>query len=303
MKKMCKKLILISVFLNIFCILTCIINNGVVYAAPNSINETMSKEEIMDKYYELKKDNQELIEKYDKISGEWSSKKDSIDNSIFNIITIGSSMLVVLSMAAAIYVRKHIQNKVKQLYENKINNIIENEINKKLPKEVSDQLSKKTEEEIQCIERIANKYKTEQKLKEEKNILVISKNKEEEKLLKDLNLLNQFKQTKMRILGDKIDDLNQYDVILFNDIKGYLTDDEMNEMIRKNSNENAVYFYFNKKAGRYFKSEKPDNTNFAKSNATFVGNLIDLMRYQDDVLKNDKSNNESIGCTEDIVMK
>lgn len=316
MKKIFNKLILISVFMNVFCILTCIINNQVVYAVPNSITETMSKEEIMNKFDKLEKENEILKDKYSNLKEkladekiEIEKKKESVDRSIFGLITIGSSVLGVLSMGGAIYVKKHIQNKVKKLYENKINCIIENEINKKLPKEVSEQVSNKAKEEIQYIERIVNKYKTEQNLKKEKNIFVLSKNKEEEKLLKDSNLLNQFEKVKMDTLGNKIDDLSKYDVIVFNDINGYLTDGEMNEMIRENSNENAVYFYFNKhnsndpKKNKIFKCKENENTNFAKSNATFVGNLIDLMKYQDDVLRNKKSNNKSIDCIEDIVMK
>ncbi len=103
MRNMCKKLILISVFFNIFCILISGINNQAVYAAPNSINETMSKEEIMNKYYELKKDNQELIEEYNKLSHEWSDekieiekKKENVDSSIVKIVTFGSLFLILL---------------------------------------------------------------------------------------------------------------------------------------------------------------------------------------------------------------
>jgi len=294
MKDIYIKLILISIFLNIFCILVCGINSRVVYAAPNSINETMSKEEIMDKYYELKKDNQELIEKYDKLSHAWSDekieiekKKESVDDSVFEIITIGSTIVIVLTSIYGMslwVIIKHINDKVKKT------------------------VAEKAKVEIKHIEKMVGDCKREEKLKKEKKILIISKNKEVENLLENSNLLNQFKKVKMAILGNRIDSLGlaEYDVILFNDINGdftnneikemirknhtkdtvYFTDYEMNEMIRKNSNENAVYFYFNKKAGRYFNSERSDNTNFAKSNSTFVENLIDLMKYQDDVLKN-----------------
>ncbi|EKX79807.1 hypothetical protein CFSAN001628_009883 [Clostridium botulinum CFSAN001628] len=306
MRNMCKKLILISVFFNIFCILISGINNQAVYAAPNSINETMSKEEIMNKYYELKKDNQELIEEYNKLSHEWSDekieiekKKENVDSSIVKIVTFGSLFLILSSMGIFVYVKKHMQNKIKELYENKINHIVENEINKKLPKEVSKQVSKKTGEEIEYIEKTAKECKREQTLMKEKNILVISNDNEEEKLLKDSNLLNQFEKAEMVVLGNEIDNLGEYDVILFNDINGYLEDGEMNKIIDDNidNKKNAVYFYFTRNYKRTFKSNKPNNTNFAKSNSTFVGNLIDLMKYQDDVLKNKKYNNECVGCT------
>ncbi|GAA0741498.1 NARF domain-containing protein [Clostridium oceanicum] len=308
MKNICKKIILISVFLNIFCILDCGINSGVVYAAPNSINETMSKEEIMKKYYELKKDNQELIEKYDKLNGKWSSKKDNIDNRLDKIEIYGKSILVILGISI-FQVIKDIKNKIKSVVENEVNNkvpmVVENEISNKVPKEVSEQVSKKTKEEIEYIERTAQECKREQTLMEEKNIIVISKNKEEEKLLEDSNLLNQFEKVKMAIIDNKINNLAEYDVILFNDIRGNLENEEMNKIIDGNidNKKNAVYFYFTRNYKRTFKSNKSNNTNFAKSNSTFVGNLIDLMKYQDDVLKNKKSNNESIGCCEDTVMK
>ncbi len=106
------------------------------------------------------------------------------------------------------------QNKIKELYENKINHIVENEINKKLPKEVSKQVSKKTGEEIEYIEKTAKECKREQTLMKEKNILVISNDNEEEKLLKDSNLLNQFEKAEMVVLGNEIDNLGEYDVIL-----------------------------------------------------------------------------------------
>ncbi|NEU06074.1 NARF domain-containing protein [Clostridium senegalense] len=292
MRKICKKLILILVFFNIFYILNCGINNKIVYAVPNSINETMSKEEIMEKYYELKKDNQELIENYNKLYSEWSSKKDNIDNRVDKIEVIGASIFLILTiLGVSVYqIIKGIDNKIKLVVKNEVNNkvplVVENEVINKVPKEVE----RKIGDEINHIEKMVEECKREEKLKEEKNILIISKNKEEEKLLKDSNLLSQFKEPKMKILEDKIDDLNQYDVILFNDINGYLEDSEMNRIVNISINTNLVYFYFTKTKKR-FESKKPDSTNFANINTTFVGNLLDLMKYQDDVLKNNKINN------------
>lgn len=284
MRKMCKKLILISVFFNIFYILISGINNQVVYAAPNSINETMSKEEIMDKYYELKKDNQELTEKYDKLNGEWSSEKDSIDNRVDKIEIIGTSILVILG--ASVYrMVKGIDKEIKLVVENKLNEkvplVVENEVNNKVPKVIAE----KVEIETERIRRMVDDCKKEEKLMKEKNILIISedseKQKEIKKILKKFNKITDFR------LGDELYDLNKYDVILFNNIDGASKKEELNEIIKNNDNINAVYFYFNKER-KIFDSEKPDNTNFANANSTLVGNLLDLMKYQDDILNNEE---------------
>ena len=108
MKKRYKILIFVSLFY--------IIVGQKIYAVQNNNVATMSKEEIMEKYYELKKDNQELIDKYNELNGEWSEKKESA----FRFITIGSSLLLLYSMGITIYVRKHIKDKIEDLSKNKI---------------------------------------------------------------------------------------------------------------------------------------------------------------------------------------
>ncbi len=52
------------------------------------------------------------------------------------------------------------------------------------------------------------------------------------------------KKLKWIVLGNEIDNLGEYDVILFNDINGYLEDGEMNKIIDDNidNKKNAVYF-------------------------------------------------------------
>lgn len=278
MKKIYKRLTLIAVFLTIFCPSIYDVNNKIVYAAPTSISETMSKEEIMEKYYELKKDNQELIEKYNKLSEEWSSKKDNIDNRIKvieNCAKVISIIIMVVLGGSVVGIFKYIKDKV--------------------PKEVNKKVSEKTDAEFKYIESIIEDCKKEKELRDYKKIVVISKNNEEENILKDSDLLKQFQHVyynEYNKLENETNNLKKYDVILFNDINGYFEDFEMNRIIKTNTNKNAVYFYFNKhnvknpNQNKTFKCEGNENTNFAKSNSTFVGNLIDLMKYQDDILKN-----------------
>lgn len=271
-----------------------IFSSPIVYAANT---ETMSKEEIMKKYYELKDENQKLQDKNNDLYQKWADEKieiSNVNNEVLKIITIGSAIglviAIVMPMGIFIYVKKHIKNKIEKIAKTKIDKMIEDMMVSKIDEKVSEQV----EEEKGNIEKMILKCKKEENLKKNKEILVISKSKKEEDQIK--NLLKPFKNTYYFILGKEPDDLSRYDVILFNDINGKLFDEnntEAEKIIDDNRNNNAVYFYFTKETRKQFKSSKTENINFAKSNSTLCSNLIDLMNYQDDILlnKNNKCQN------------
>lgn len=283
MKMVCKKLILISVFLNIFCILACGINSQVVYAAPNSINETMSKEETMNKYYELKKDNQELIEKYDKLNGEWSSKKHSIDyevdktnNRLDKIYICAGVIVLLLSVLLRMSLRE-----IRKCINDKVKSVVENEVNDKVPNEVKDKVGI----EVDRLKKIVDDCKKEEKLMKEKNILVISKEYEDKKDVEDVMV---------RFIGAKyeevvnINDLEKYDAIIFNNRNNKISHEEIIEIIDKSCmDDKKVYLYF----GGRLEQKSTQNINYASSKITLYNNLMNLLKFQDDILLKSENGN------------
>ncbi len=272
-------------------ILIFIVSSPVVYAVNN---ETMSKDEIMTKYYELKDENQKLKYKYNDLEQKWANekidignKKSNMDDRVTKIEIIGSALFIVFSVLApmgiTIYVKKHIKDKIEELAKTKIDIMIEKEMVNK----IDEKISKQVEKEKGLVEKMILDCKKEEILMETKRILAISKNKYDEEEIK--KLLKKFKELDTAIL-DKQCNVDTYDVILFNDINGEINDNEMKTIINDNSNKNAVYFYFNKrninnpKINKMFRYEKNENINFAKSNSTICGNLLDLIKYQEDIL-------------------
>ncbi|NFO88483.1 hypothetical protein FDC58_07065 [Clostridium botulinum] len=265
-------------------ILIFIASSPVVYAVNN---ETMPKDEMMTKYYELKDENQKLNDKYNDLKQKWAdekidieNKKSNMDDSLNKIKIIGSALFIVFSVLApmgiTIYVKKHIKDKIEELAKTKINIMIEKEMVNK----IDDKISKQVEKEKGLVEKMILDCKKEEILMETKRILAISKNKDDEEEIK--KLLKKFKELDTVIL-DKQCNVDTYDVILFNNITGEIKDDEMESIIKDNNNNNAVYFYFTK-IGWQFKTKETENINFASSNTTICGNLLDLMKYQEDIL-------------------
>ncbi len=272
-------------------ILIFIVSSPVVYAVND---ETMSEYEIMTKYYELKDENQKLKDKYNDLEQKWANekidignKKSNMDDRVTKIEIIGSALFIVFSVLApmgiTIYVKKHIKDKIEELAKTKIDIMIEKEMVNK----IDEKISKQVEKEKGLVEKMILDRKTEKILMETKKILAISKNNDDEEEIK--KLLKQFKELKTVMLGKQYN-VDAYDVILFNDINGKIKDAEMKEIIDDNINKSAVYFYFNKrninnpKINKMFRYEKNENINFAKSNSTICGNLLDLMKYQEDIL-------------------
>lgn len=281
MKQLYKKIVFMVVLLNIFFNLIYGIGNEIVFAAPNAnviskssiSTETMSKEEIMKKYYELKEDNQNLIEKYNKLNGEWSTKKDNIDNRLDSIEIVGKALFAIITffLGGSLYgIYISIKSKA------------EKEVNAKVVEEVAEKVGT----EVKRIESKVSEWKREEYLMKEKKILVISNSEDEQKKLVDLNLLNKFKKVKYVLLGGSLAELSERDVIIFNGINGEDKKDELETIIKENRNKRGVYFYFKKGRPR-FQLDITESINFANSNTTFRGNLLDLMKYQDDVLGKD----------------
>ena len=282
MKKMCKKLILISVFFNIFCILISGINNQVAYAEPNSTNETMSKEEIMNKYYELKKDNQELIEEYNKLSHEWSDekieiekKKESVDNNVIKIITIGSASLIVLTGLfgiSVIGIIKHINHMVKSTVESKV--------------------AEKTEEEFKCIKNLIESRREDKNLMTKKKILLLYSDEKKRNCID--YILNKFNISKCNSIDDEFD-LNNYDIILFNNEccskeKSEEYKEKIESIIEENNNkQNICYFYYSTNVR--LKEGISSKLNYANSQMTLYLNLLNLLKFHEDVLLNNSKIN------------
>lgn len=244
----------------------------VVYASP-SINNIISKEEIMDKYYEVKKDKQELMDMYNELNRELLSEKEIM----IKIKVIGSSVLIVYSMGICIYVKKYIKDKIEELSKNKINGIIEKEMTNKIDNEISKQFTVNEGH----IKKMIKECSREEYLIKNKKILVISKDDDDEYEIR--SLLKQFKEIETVKLNCKHYNLSNYDVIFFNDISGNIDKDEMIKIIEENDNNKAVYMYFNK-TRKLLDYKKNQNINFATNNVTVSGNLLDLMKYQDDIL-------------------
>lgn len=262
-------------------ILIFIVSSPVVYAVNN---ETMSKDEMMTKYYELKDENQKLKDKYNDLDQKYSDKIIDIKNKALNIdnsltkikiICIGFSVLA--PMGITIYVKKHIKDKIEELAKTKIDIMIEKEMVNK----IDEKISKQVEKEKGLVEKMIVDCKKEKILMETKRILAISKNKNDEEEIK--KLLKKFKELEPVMLGEQCN-VETYDVILFNHINGEIEKKEMETIINDNSNKNAVYFYFNKIRGQRFETKETENINFANSNSTICGNLLDLMNYQEDIL-------------------
>lgn len=251
MKKIYKSLILKIMILTSFLFIVSFLgkNYKEVYAS------TISSEEIMQKEVEnLKEKNKNLEEKYSELSKTFDK--------IIGIVTGVSAVFGV----SVFYLVKQ-SNKIAQKH-----------------------IAKKIGEETDRIKSMIKACKKEEKLKNEKNILVISENDQEEQEIQ--KLLKPFKKITTIKIIDNSKELNKYDVILFNDINGNIQNEDMKKIINKNSNDKAVYFYFNKrdikdpnKKPKIFIYEGNENINYAKSNTTFYGNLIDLMKYQEEILK------------------
>lgn len=266
MKEIYKSLILKVMILTSFLFIVSFLgkNYKEVYAS------TISSEEIMQKeLQDLKKNNKELEEKY---------------LELYNITKIVKTVIVIFLGGSGISIYK-IKKKIDKEVEKRVSEEVDKEVSKKVPVEVSEKIG----EETNRIELMINASKKEEQLKNEKNILVISQNDEEEKEIQ--RLLKPFKKITTIKTIDDIKELNQYDVIFFNDINGNIKDEDMKKIINRNSNDKAVYFYFNKrnirdpKINKMFRYEGNENINFAKSNTTLYGNLIDLMKYQEEILK------------------
>ncbi|WP_252249351.1 NARF domain-containing protein [Clostridium sp. VAP23] len=261
-------------------ILIFIVSSPVVYAVND---EAMSKYEIMAKYYELKDENQKLKDKYNDLDQKSSdkiidikNKALNIENSLTKIKIIGIGFSVLAPMGITIYVKKHIKDKIEELAKTKIDIMIEKEMVNKIDKKIS----KQVEKEKGLVEKMILDRKTEKILMETKKILAISKNNDDEEEIK--KLLKKFIGLEPVMLGEQCN-VEMYDVILFNHINAEIEKKEMETIINNNSNKNAVYFYFNKTGGQ-FKTKETENINFASSNATICGNLLDLMKYQEDIL-------------------
>ncbi|KEH96879.1 hypothetical protein Z962_05830 [Clostridium botulinum C/D str. BKT12695] len=196
-----------------------------------------------------------------------------------------------------------IKKEIGKRVQKEVNKKVIKEVNKKVPQQVA----KRVGEETERVKLMIDNLKKDENLMCETKMIVISYNDEEEEEAK--SLLKQFKKTqfmKFNYALHNINELCRYDVIFFNDINGYIEEKDMKKIVYDNTNNQAVYFYFNKRNIRFqennikngqnnaikgqgiktFNCEGNENINFAKSNATLCGNLLDLMRYQEDILKN-----------------
>ncbi|SFA71740.1 NARF domain-containing protein [Clostridium frigidicarnis] len=261
MKRIYKTLSFIVLFIIIFCPYAYAVNN-----------ENMSKEEIMNKYYELKEENQKLKDKYSDLQEKWGAEKIDIDNKKSDlddrvkVIEIYGGVFAGILTVLGVSLWPIIKNKAKEVAEN----ITDREINKKV------------HGEIKHIKLMIDDCKKEEFLMKNKTILAISKEDDDENKIKDL--LKNFKKLETVMLDKRPNNLNGYDVILFNNIKGGFQKKEMQEIIQHNNNSKAVYFYFNKSNERL--DIKNDNINYATNDATICGNLLDLLKYQEDILIN-----------------
>ncbi|MFD3157039.1 NARF domain-containing protein [Haloimpatiens sp. FM7330] len=295
MKKIYKGLIFTAILFIIFCPSICLMdtNNSIVYAAKPSINETMSKEEIMKKYYELKKDNQELIEKYNALNQKWAdekidieSKKSSVDDRLVTIVTVGSALLLIFSLAITIYVKNHIKNKIKQLYENKINHIVEKEIDEKLPKEVANNV----EVEVEHIRKIVNECKKEEILMENKKILLLYSDKEKKSCIN--YVLIKFNIIRCVSIDSNFN-LSNCDIVLFNneccnEEKAKKYKEKIQNIIEENEcKQGLAYFYYSTNVR--LNTGISEKLNFANSQATLYANLLNLLKFHDAILSNDEN--------------
>ncbi|MCD3245731.1 hypothetical protein G8S21_07200 [Clostridium botulinum C] len=296
MKKMYKKLVLKAIILtSIFAIFPFMSKNyNSVYAAPLSSEEMMQKE-----IDNLRKENRELREKHSEVDKELGKKYFEIDKEVYKIKTIASIIVSIVSIllgggvGLSIYKIYEVKKEIDKKVEIEVNKKVKMEVNKKVPQEVKNKVAEKVGEETKHVKLMIDDLKKEEKFMNETKIVVISHNDEEEKEAK--TLLKQFKRIefiKLDYALDNLEKLRGYEVIFFNDINAYIKDEDMKKIIDNNNDDKTVYFYFNKrnkinpKQNKIFNHNGNENINFAKSNATLCGNLLDLIRYQENILKN-----------------
>ncbi|MBZ9634067.1 NARF domain-containing protein [Clostridium sp. FP1] len=213
---------------------------------------------------ELDKNKNEIMEKFNILKSDWTNekielerKKESVDRTL---ICIG----IVLTMLGFVSFRE-----AKIMIDKKVNETVDNYLNTNVDK----------------LKKIIEVQDYEKKLIDNKKIIVLSKGNNDKNEI--VEILKSFKATKYETM-DRRRNYDKYDLICFNDAKGNIEHSEIEQIIKDNkNNKKLAYFYFNN-SRKQFITQETEHLNFASSKSTLYTNLINMLKYQDNVLLAEK---------------
>lgn len=271
MKKMFKYLAVVFIVFNLFC-------GRVVYADANTDDKIIENQNnIMEKYLNLES-------KYNALKGEWADekiqledKKRKVDLNMVEIITIISGIILLGGVVGPIGIKKYIRHRV------------------------SETVDKRVRSEVK---KIVENYEKEVQIKKNKRLCIIAFQKDDNKMIAPI--LERFRNKEyVYVNNDDKDHINKLpsdskksrkiDAVIFNNINNNF--DNLDEArvkdikgsVEKIKSKNDYLVYLGLKKGRFDLGQYGvgvENVNYANSEITLYANLMNALKYQDDVLLN-----------------
>lgn len=255
MKSIFKKALIIFFIVSLFA-------GKSVYADTNTNNEIIKNQNnMMEKYLELENKYSELKEKWADEKIELEDEKRNVDLKLIRILTIASGLIVVGGIFGNIAIKKYIKDKVAEIADKNI----------------------KSE-----VKKVVENYEKEIKIKKNKSICVIYNDDDNSIIKETLNKFDNISYLSVNNIGMTSIKFKKIDAIIFNDINDKLDIISIENIIKSNNNDKLVYLGF-KKGYFHFQEEfknKVKKMNYANSEITLYTNLMNALKYQDEVLLN-----------------
>lgn len=255
MKSIFKKALIIFFIVSLFA-------GKSVYADTNTNNEIIKNQNnMMEKYLELENKYSELKEKWADEKIELEDEKRNVDLKLIRILTIASGLIVVGGIFENIAIKKYIKDKVAEIADKNI----------------------KSE-----VKKVVENYEKEIKIKKNKSICVIYNDDDNSIIKETLNKFDNISYLSANNISMTSIKFKKIDAIIFNDINDKLDIISIENIIKSNNNDKLVYLGF-KKGYFHFQEEfknKVKKMNYANSEITLYTNLMNALKYQDEVLLN-----------------
>lgn len=234
-------------------------NTHTIETIEKRVQETIDKHETAFRDIEtrLKDQNKDLMTEFYKLRLDWTNekieletKKGYVDRQIFRIYVIAGAFVLFGSIG------------------------IWNTLQSAVKKSVYEHISNLTEENKEVIQKIIECNREEQRIKNEKRILLLAK---EEASNKDIEVFLQnmgFEKIMPKVIS-KSADYNGYDLVLLNRIDDRFHKDDAKRIVENNPN--VKFFDYVSSDDNRMGSKKENVLNYANSQITLYGHLLDTL--------------------------
>lgn len=248
----------------------------------NTINKYNAAMEDINTKIEEK--DQDLINEFYKLRLDWTNEKIELENKKGEV---GRDIDRIYVHAAAFLVITTI-----------FGGIIWTNIERIVKERVHEEIGEKIKIKKEVIENIIDEKDKEKNIKLNKSILLIAKEKKANENVKKFLEKMEFKKIKTSLIDDNtLCENEKIDLVFINNFNGNIADNENNlkeeveKIVRKYGKE-RVYFYYNEK--RLMLNYYGIKKNFANSEFTLYGNLIETLLTYDKLIFNENVEAEGI---------